>query len=83
LYVTVLPNQNKPIRAFVAIREASDWGPGKHQGYRAFVEVSKDKVLMAQMLEEASREAKQWADRYGHIKKCAGIVSRMRKTFDW
>lgn len=72
--VTMLPSKNGPqrtIRAFVSLPDDRS----KREGYRLTTEVIRSKDLRVKLLKGALREAQSFANRYRHLKECAGVVS--------
>ncbi len=68
--VTVLPNQSKPIRAYVSLEEDRQKPGG---GYRALVEVMVDPHRRVHLLDQALRELEFWEDKYGDIEELVPV----------
>ncbi len=66
--VTIIPNFDKPIRAYVSLREDRPEG-----GYRLLVEVLANVDLKEQLLNQALKDYEYWENRYHELKELAPI----------
>lgn len=75
-YVTVTEGDTRGVRAYVSI--ISDRGDG---GYRAMIDVSKDKALRAALLLQAKKEAEAFQRKYETLVELMPIFTAMRRVF--
>lgn len=73
--VTILPNTNQPVRAYVALQE--DRGEGS---YRATLSVLSDKELRQQLLKEARIDMLGFQKKYSILEELSQVFEAMRKV---
>lgn len=73
--VTILPNCNKPIQAYVSLRSSRSEDGG---GYLSLVEVLRSPDLRKQLLRESLDDLRTWEERYHRLSELAPIFKARR-----
>jgi len=75
--VTILPNTNEPIRAFVSL-------PGDRMnpegGYRSIDAVMKSQTMRESLLEQAQVDMERFSGKYTQVKEVARVIAAMKKV---
>jgi hypothetical protein len=77
--VNVLPQNNKPFKAYVSIKEDRK-NPGG--GYRSMIEVMNDTELRKKLLGQAFADMKNFQSKYQEIEELIPVFEAMDKTID-
>lgn len=77
--VNILPQNNKPFRAYVSLVDDRK-NPGG--GYRALVDVMADGELREKLLEQAIKDMRGFQKKYKALKELASVFSVMDETID-
>jgi len=77
--VNILPQNNKPFRAYVSLVDDRK-NPGG--GYRALVDVMVDGELREKLLEQAIKDMRGFQKKYKALKELASVFSVMDETID-
>lgn len=75
--VTVLPNDNEPIRMYVSLKDDRKRGA---KGYRQIVDVLNDGELRKRLLIEAFAEFKYFKQKYQQLKEFIPVFEAMEKV---
>lgn len=76
VHVTVLPNDAKPIRAFVSLRSDRDTGGG----YRTIEDVMAKNSWREELLDQAMAEQQLWQSKYEHLVELAPLFEAREKV---
>jgi hypothetical protein len=77
--VTLLPNDNKPVRAYVSLSSDRAKTDG---GYRGIVEVLSDEYRNNELLREAKRDMQRFATKYRHLVKLSKVIEEMQNVLE-
>lgn len=76
VHVTVLKNEEKPVRAFVSLQSDRN----ADGGYRPIQAVLENKEMLDELLAMALKDLIRIKSKYGHLKKLAGVWGEIDKV---
>ena len=80
MVVTIMPNETKPVRAYVSLKDDRIKIDSEESGgYRLTVDVLNDNEMRVRMLKEAFTEFKYFREKYNHLKSLAPLFEAMEK----